>query len=102
MVPPASLDESRLEANTKKGAQLIPSKKTLIDLAERSLATFAQAFLASVTIGHTVVPAITDLRALELAAVAGGYSVGKFLLVKANAYLANANAAPKASGPAAP
>jgi hypothetical protein len=67
---------------------VLPSKKTLVDIAERSLATFAQAFLASVTLGHSVVPAITDLRALELGAIAGGYSVGKYLLVKANAYLA--------------
>jgi aconitase B len=65
-----------------------PSKTTLIDAAERAGATFAQAFLAAVTLGHTVAPAVTDLRALELAAIAGAYAVGKYLLVQANAFLA--------------
>lgn len=62
--------------------KLLPSKYTLVDVAERAGATFAQAFLAALTIGS-----FTDLHALKLAAVAGGYSVGKFLLVKANAFL---------------
>jgi len=53
-----------------------------VDLAERTAATFAQAFLAAVTLG-----AFTS-RAVELAGIAGAYAVGKFLLVKANAYLA--------------
>jgi hypothetical protein len=50
---------------------------------ERAGATFAQAFLAAVTLGS-----VTDMHAVEVAAIAGGYAVGKFLLVKANAYLA--------------
>jgi len=67
---------------------MLPSKTTLIDVSERALATFAQTFLAAVTLGHTVTPALTDLRALELAAVAGAYAVAKYLLVVANAFLA--------------
>ena len=57
-------------------------EKTIVDLLERSLATFAQAFLAAVTLGS-----VTDMKAVELAAIAGAYAVGKFLLVKANQYL---------------
>ncbi len=69
---------------------MFPSKVTMVDLAERAGATFAQAFLAAVTLGHTVTPAVTDLRALELAAIAGGYAVAKYLLVQANAFLNSA------------
>lgn len=58
-------------------------KRTIIDLAERTGATFAQAFLAVVTIGTTI-----DLDALKVAGVAGGYAVAKYLLVVANRYLA--------------
>ncbi len=72
---------------------MLPSKATLIDLAERSLATFAQAFLAAVTLGHTVTPAITDLRALELAAIAGAYAVAKYLMIAANTFLGSSPAA---------
>lgn len=61
---------------------MLPSKKTLVDLAERSIATFAQAFAAALTLGS-----VTDLRAVELAAVAGSYAVLKFTLAKANAFL---------------
>lgn len=67
---------------------MLPSKRSLIDLAERAGATFAQAFLAAVTLGS-----VTDIHAAKLAAVAGGYAVGKFLLVKANAFLAKPPAA---------
>ena len=62
----------------------LPSAATLIDFAERALATFAQAFLAAVTLGTT-----TKLDDLKLAAIAGGYSVGKLLLVKANQFLSS-------------
>lgn len=57
-------------------------KRHLIDLAERTGATFAQAFLAVLTVST-----LTDLAALKIAGAAGAYAVGKFLLVKANAYL---------------
>jgi len=60
------------------------TRKLLIDLLERTGATFGQAFLASVTLGTT-----TDLGALKIGLVAGGYAVAKYLLVKANAYLGN-------------
>lgn len=61
-----------------------PGLRTLIDVAERAGATFAQAFLAAVTLGST-----TDLSAAKLGAVAGGYAVAKYLLVKAQAFLAS-------------
>lgn len=70
-----------------------PSLRTIVDLAERAGATFAQAFLASVTLGHTVVPALTDLVALKVAAVAGGYAVAKYLIVSANTWLGSTPAA---------
>lgn len=57
-------------------------KHTLVDLAERAGATFAQAFLAVVTVGS-----LTDVNALKIGGIAGGYAVGKFLLVRANAFL---------------
>lgn len=78
-----------------------PTKVTIIDVAERAFATFAQSFLAAVTLGHTVTPAITDLRALELAAVAGAYAVAKYLLVVANAFLATSPDTPAAKTVAA-
>jgi hypothetical protein len=53
-----------------------------LDLVERTAATFAQAFLAAVTLSR-----FTTWGAVELAAIAGAYAVGKFLLVKCNAYL---------------
>lgn len=58
------------------------NKKAIIDAAERVGATFAQAFLAAVTVGST-----TDLSAVKVAAVAGAYAVGKYLIVAANRYL---------------
>jgi hypothetical protein len=58
-------------------------KRRLIDAAERAAATFAQAFLAALT-----VQSFTDVNALELAAVAAGYAVAKYLLVLANEFLA--------------
>lgn len=63
------------------------TKKHLVDLAERAGATFAQAFLASITVGTVV--HITEIRALEVGGVAGAYSVAKYLLVVANTWLAN-------------
>lgn len=65
-------------------------KKHLVNVAERAGATFAQAFLAALTVGS-----FTDLSAVRLAAVAGGYSVAKYLLVLANQFL-NASPPPAA------
>ena len=58
-------------------------KHHLIDVGDRASATFAQAFLAALTVGS-----FTDLNALKLAGIAGGYSVAKYLLVQANEVLA--------------
>ena len=62
----------------------LPSKATLVDLFERTLATFAQAFLAILIVnqGH-----LSQITALETAGVAGGLAVAKFLLMKANTFL---------------
>jgi len=57
-------------------------KKQLVDLADRTFATFAQAFLAVVTVGT-----VTGFAAVRIALVAGGYAAAKYLLVKANTYL---------------
>jgi hypothetical protein len=59
-------------------------KKKIIDILERSGATFAQAFIAIEIADQANV---TQLGALKTAAVAGGLAVGKYLLVQANAYL---------------
>jgi hypothetical protein len=59
-------------------------KKHLVDLVERAGATFAQAFLAAITVDAS---GITQVDALKVALGAGLLSVGKFLLVQANAYL---------------
>lgn len=60
----------------------LPSKKTMVDLADRCFATFGQAFLA-----YVVVHKVGDVAALEAAGAAGGLALAKFLLVKANAFL---------------
>lgn len=64
-----------------------PATATIIDLAERVGATFAQAFLAIEVADQAN---ITQLGALKTAAFAGLFAVGKFLLIKANAFLAPA------------
>ena len=56
----------------------------VVDLVERAGATFAQSFLAVIVVNQGT---LTQTTALETGAVAGGLAVGKFLLVKANAYL---------------
>jgi hypothetical protein len=66
-------------------------KRRLVDLAERAGATFAQAFLAAITVDSS---GITQVDALKVAAVAGAYSVAKFLLGEANAYLKRQESAP--------
>jgi hypothetical protein len=59
-------------------------KRKLVDLVERAGATFAQAFLAVITVDAT---GITQLDALKVAGVAGAYAVAKYALTQANAYL---------------
>lgn len=61
------------------------NKHTLIDLAERAGATFAQAFLAIEVADQAN---IAQIGALKTAAFAGAFAVAKFLLVKANGFLA--------------
>jgi Putative lactococcus lactis phage r1t holin len=61
-------------------------RNRLIDLAERTAATFAQAFLAVLIADES---GVTQLTALKVAAVAGGLAVAKYLLVYANAVLGN-------------
>ncbi len=75
---------------------LLPSKAKLIDVAERSLATFAQAFLAVVIVneGH-----LSQLTALETGAVAGGFAVAKYLLIQANTFLGSSTAATPGNAP---
>lgn len=58
----------------------------LIDVAERSVATFAQAFLAIEIADQSNV---TQISALKVALVAGGLAVGKYLFVVAGAWLKN-------------
>ncbi len=59
-------------------------KKKLVDLAERAGATFAQAFLAAITVDAS---GITQMDALKMGAVAGGYAVAKYVLGLARDYL---------------
>lgn len=70
--------------------RLLPS---LLDLIERAGATFAQAFLASITVDATH---ITQVDALKVGAVAGAFSVAKYLLVRVNAFLSSHPTAPPA------
>lgn len=58
-------------------------KARLVDLVERTTATFAQSFLATITVQRD----LSERTALYTALVAGAYATGKFLLGKANAYL---------------
>jgi hypothetical protein len=78
---------------------MIPSTYTIVDLAERAGATFAQGFLAAVTLGGVLGH---DLNALKIGGVAGGYSVAKYLLVKANGYLRTPAATAPAGAPTPP
>jgi hypothetical protein len=63
-------------------------KTKLIDLVERSGATFAQAFLSVITVDHH----LTQWTAVKIALVAGAYAVAKYLLVNVNVYLGMAQA----------
>ena len=68
---------------------MLPSKRSLIDLAERTGATFGQAFLATITVQRNV----TEKTALYTALAAGGLAVAKYLLAAANTYLRKTPAA---------
>lgn len=59
-------------------------KARLIDLAERSFATFWQAFGALLIADST---GITQVSALKVAAVAGGLAVVKYLSLQAGNFL---------------
>jgi L-asparaginase II len=59
-------------------------KKYLIDLVERTFATFAQGFLAVLIAQHG---SANEKTALYTGLTAGALAVGKFLLVKANGFL---------------
>ena len=63
---------------------LVPSVPVIVDLFERTFATFAQAFLAILIVNEG---SLSQITALETAAAAGGLAVAKFLLVKANQFL---------------
>lgn len=56
-----------------------------VDVAERTAATFAEAFLAIELADQSH---ITQLSSLKVAAVAGALAVGKYLFVKVSAFLA--------------
>lgn len=59
------------------------SKRTILDLTERTVATFVQAFLAIALVGG-----VGDQKQLKIAGTAGALAVGKFLYAKVNVYLA--------------
>lgn len=61
-------------------------KAQVVDVAERSLATFAQAFLAIEVADQS---GVTQISALKVAAVAGAFAVGKYLLIVASTWLKN-------------
>ena len=67
--------------------------KGLVDLLDRAGSTFAQAFLASVTVAGST----SDFSALKVAGVAGAYAVAKFVIVKANSYLSKQGSTPPAA-----
>ncbi len=75
---------------------MLPSTATLIDVAERVFATFAQAFLAVIIVNQG---SLTQITALETAAVAGGLAVAKYLLVQANTFLGTTPAATPGNTP---
>lgn len=63
--------------------------KYIISLTERVSATFLFTFLGIISVSS-----LTDIKALEAAAVAGGLSVAKYLYTVTGAYLASTSAAP--------
>lgn len=58
-------------------------KRKVIDVADRTVATFVQAFVAIILASN-----VTDLTAVKAAGIAGGLAVLKYLAVVANNYLA--------------
>jgi hypothetical protein len=58
-------------------------KKVIVDLLERTGATFAQGFLAVIVVQQNV----SEKTALYTGLTAGGFAVAKFLLAKANHFL---------------
>lgn len=58
----------------------------LLDAAERTTATFAEAFIA-----FALVSPLSDRKSLLAAAAAGGIAAGKFVYVELNAYLKGAS-----------
>ena len=62
------------------------NKKNLLDFAERTVATFGQAFLAVVLV-HTWTGGAADLVALQTGAIAGALAAGKYAFGKVNLYL---------------
>lgn len=67
----------------------IIKNKHLLDLLERSLATFAQAFLAVEIADQN---GVSQVESLKIAAVAGGLAVAKWAYAKINIYLATPEA----------
>lgn len=57
-------------------------RKKVLDFAERTTATFAQAFL-----GVALVTGISGWTAVEAAAVAGGIAAAKYAYVQVNQFL---------------
>lgn len=62
-------------------------KVKALDLAERTGATFAQAFLSVLTLDKAH---FTEWTAVQVGLVAGAYAVAKYLLVQVNSYLGKA------------
>lgn len=74
-----------------------PSLRTLVDLGERAVATFYESFFALL-----ITSQVLGLHALKVAAVAGGIAAGKFIALKASAFLSRPDAAaPATDKPAA-
>lgn len=67
------------------------NNKKVLDLVERAGATFAQAFLAVEIADQN---GVTQTESLKIAGVAGALAVGKWALVKINAYLAKPDVTP--------
>ena len=71
-------------SGASSGSEETRLKQKLVDVTERTLATFGQSFLAAAVVGS-----VTDLDSLKIAAAAGGLAVAKYLLLLANSYLGN-------------
>lgn len=69
---------------------MLPTKRTIIDVAERASATFYESFFALLIASH-----VLGLAAVKAAAVAGGLAVGKYLAIKAHAFLTSSDPSAK-------